>query len=278
LRVRKFLAAAGLALAFCLPPVAGGTETQVFPPEEMITLVGVDQFLQSYRPTMRDALRTSGMVADQEFIDYWESLIDTMFDPAVLGDSMARAMEDLFSIAEQTELKAFYTSSLGMQMTAIENDAIELSSADSVKSAVEGRKLVAAMSAHRKALLQETLDLFDDTAYEDLQRQAALALLAGIYVGQNPGGDIAIPWDELTPQVDKLIAVTRVAESALRLPRTAYTYRSVTDDDLDRYVAFLSGPGKRFNQIVADAALRVVSLEVIRFGRALAARPDRPKV
>jgi hypothetical protein len=276
---KLFAAAFGLGvLTAALALEVAAAESNIFPAEDMIVLSGVDQSIEAYRPLLRSALREGKQVKDQAFIAYWESLADRMFDPAALTTSIADAIAGKFTAEQQAALKDFYTSDLGREITFIENDSIGRTDADRLLSIREGRKSLADASDQRKELLKTMASFVEGHAQNALERQAIMAIMGGIYVGQHLGGDIEIPWEELTPQIDKMMAVSRVAESAVRLPRIAYTYRSVSDDDLTAYIAFLnSEAGLHFYAVLTEAMTRVVSDEVIRFGKALASNPNRPQ-
>jgi hypothetical protein len=257
-----------------LPPVQA-EDPRTLSPTEIISLVGIDQNLLALGSQVKDSLRASGQVKDEAFLTYWETLAQTMFDPDDLVDRVAEGLDGKFAATELSDIKTFYSSGLGLRMTEVENAAIARSLAENEAKVSQGRQLLSAASETRKALLQKMAAMSNSETSKAASRQAFRALMLGIYVGQNRGSDVAVPWGEIESQLDALIPMLEKVAEGDRMPRAAFVYRQVTDDDLAAYLEFFdSEVGRKFYSVVGDVLAVVEGDEVVRFGTALAAHSD----
>lgn len=258
-----------------LVPTIQAEEATILAPGDMIALIGLDQNVMALRSQIKGSLRASGQIKDEAFLTYWESLSDTMFDAKDLIDQVAKGIEGRFTATEQASIRDFFTSELGLRMTEVENAAIVDSLAEREAEIAKGRDLVSEAGETRLALLAKMAAITGTETSKAASRQAFRALMLGVYVSQNRGGDIAIPWDEIDTQLDAIIPVIEKMAAEARVPISAYVYRDVSDEDLATYLAFFdSEVGRKFFAVVGEVLSVVEGHEVVRFGTALAAHSD----
>jgi hypothetical protein len=203
--------------------------------------------------------------------------IATGVDAAFAPEPLRRAaLELLAARVEQRHvaaLRAWYDSVAGAAITRLE-ERTSAPDFDLDAALAEGRRLLASMVAARRERLQEIVGASKLVeAMSSLTINLMTAVAAGVAAtapGQ-PGPPLAALRAEAERQRPQLMAVF----APLSLALLAAVYRSLPDDELQRYGAFLASPaGRHFNELGQLAMETALVQAAHALGRTLPAARD----
>ncbi|HXZ49993.1 MAG TPA: hypothetical protein VEG27_13300 [Usitatibacter sp.] len=226
----------------------------------------------------RQAQAGSGRAAltDEEFARV-VAAIGFAFAPDRLRTSVAREMAAALSVEDEDAALAWLSSDLGQRITRLEEESGASGAARRFEE--ESPAVLAKLSPERLdkcRRLAESARAGEAAARIVIDMSAAILYGAAV-TGKLPGAELLDSlrreFEARRPQLER-----EYADQAIRA--YAYNYRALSDEDLERYVAFAESPaGRRYHgasQAALDAALTRASLEMgERLGRSATAEKRR---
>lgn len=239
---------------------------------ELMRATALDVVFSQFAATIASSARTEEISTDEIFLKHWEATANSVFAADALHQRLARALEGKFSEAERQLLGDFFHSSFGRRMTELERQAALLGPPLQAVAIRRGEQLVADASVIRQTQIDRLMELVSAEISAAMVGQSVRALLLGLSVSHQQG-HIAVPWEEIDMQVEAMMPSLLADVSRTQRAMMAYAYRDLSDEDLDRYIEFLSTPSaQKFYAVAAYAVGRIVAAGMADFGEAFAAR------
>lgn len=251
-------------------PIAA--HVQPFPIAEMMRATGLDEVFTQFGPTIAASAREQEITSDEVFLKHWEATALRVFDAAALRHRLADALDGRFTLEEQEMLGGFFRSDFGCHVTALERAVALLDPAGQQQAIADGQALITSAGPVRTTQLDALMRLVSTEISATMVGQSVRAMLMGMAVSHQRGS-IEVPWSEIDAQVTAMMPDLQARVSASQRALMAYAYRSLSDDELDRYITFLKTPAaQRFYSTAALAVGRIVTQGMSAFGEAFATR------
>jgi hypothetical protein len=213
-------------------------------------------------------------LSDAEF----ERLIGAMstaFAPERMRSGIAREMARTLSAEDVDEVLAWLSGDLGMRISALE---ARCDTMDPVQLMRDGHKLLEAMPPSRLALVNRLLGLLhaEDAAFETTTNMMNAVVFG--FAAMTPESDLEGTLEIMRRGAEAQRAHMVAFFHDLLRARLAVAYQDLTDDELQRYVAFNeTAAARRYNaatlKVVGDVVVQA-SLDLGRqLGRELASKP-----
>lgn len=275
MRVAMLVAVLGLAgLAMPAPPPAWAAEATVadFSVHELMRATALDLIFDQFGAAIAASARVSDISTDEIFLSHWEAAAASSFNGAALRTKLASTLDGKFSAEERAALGEFFRSDFGRQISTIERAVAQLSVTDQTTALSEGGTLSDEAGAVRSTQLDDLMELMSAEISGVMAGQSMRALLLGMSVSHQRG-DIEVPWQEIDAQVEAMMPSLIADHTRAQRAMMAYAYRNLSDDDLERYIAFLrTPPAQKLYGIAAYAVGQIVARSMSSFGETLAAR------
>lgn len=275
MRVAMLVAVLGLAgLSMPAPPLSWAAEAPVadFSVPELMRATALDLIFDQFGAAIAASARVSDISTNEIFLSHWEAAAASSFNGAALRTKLAGILEGKFSADERAALGAFFRSGFGHEISALERAVAQLSVADQATALTEGGTLSDEAGAVRSTQLDDLMELMSAEISGVMAGQSMRALLLGMSVSHQRG-DIQVPWQEIDAQVEAMMPSLIADHTRAQRAMMAYAYRNLSDDDLERYIAFLrTPPAQKLYGIAAYAVGQIVAHSMSSFGEALAAR------
>ena len=266
------LGMAGLAMPAPLPPLAAEAQVADFSVPELMRATALDLIFDQFGAAIASSARLSDISADEIFLSHWEAAAASSFNGAALRTRLAGTLEGKFSAEERATLGDFFRSDFGHQISTLERAVAQLSVGDQATALREGATESAEAGAVRSTQLDDLMELMSAEISGIMAGQSMRALLLGMSVSHQRG-DIEVPWQEIDAQVEAMMPSLLADHTRAQRSMMAYAYRGLTDDELERYLAFLrTAPAQKLYAIAAYAVGQIVARSMSSFGEALAAR------
>ena len=275
MRVAMLVAVLGLGapiLPALSPTVAAEVRVADFSVAELMQATALDLIFDQFGAAIAASARVSEISTDEIFLSHWEAAARSSFNGAALRTRLASTLDGKFTEEERAALGEFFRTDFGRQISVLERAAAQLSVDDQATALNEGEKLSDEAGAVRSTQLDDLMELMSAEISGVMAGQSMRALLLGMSVSHQRG-DIQVPWQEIDAQVEAMMPSLLADHTRAQRAMMAYAYRSLTDDELDRYIAFLrTGPARKLYTIAAYAVGQIVTRSMSSFGETLAAR------
>jgi tellurite resistance protein len=276
MRVAMLVAVLGLAgLAMPTPSPSWAAEAQVaadFPVSELMQATALDLIFDQFGAAIAASARVSDISTDEIFLSHWEAAAASSFNGAALRTRLASTLDGKFSADERAALGEFFRSDFGHQISSLERAVAKLSVEDQVAALSEGGALSDEAGAVRSTQLDDLMELMSAEISGVMAGESMRALLLGMSVSHQHG-DIEVPWQEIDAQVEAMMPSLLADHTRAQRAMMAYAYRTLTDDELERYITFLrTPPAQKLYGIAAYAVGQIVARSMSSFGETLAAR------
>jgi hypothetical protein len=275
MRIAMLVAVLGLGLpAFpaAQPPFAAETRLAEFSVAELMQATALDLIFDQFGAAVAASARVSDISTDAIFLSHWEAAAASSFNGAALRSRLAGMLEGKFSEEEQTALGAFFRSDFGRKISGLERDVARLDAEDQAIAIAEGQQLSAEAGALRATQLDDLMELMSAEISGAMAGQSMRALLLGMSISHQRG-DIQVPWQDIDDQVRAMMPSLIADHTRAQRGMMAFAYRSLSDDELERYITFLrSEPAQKLYAIAAFAVGQIVARSMSSFGETLAAR------
>lgn len=195
-----------------------------------------------------------------------KAAVATAFGADVLRQACRDAFTERLSAGEEEQVLAWLTTGLGKQVTRLEEGEDYTSAEEVARREADTKRLAGSLPASRVALLERL-------ASASFAGEAAANMIISTTVGTTYGVAAATPPLDTT-MVDALrkrMEAQRPQMAAylhrLAVAQYAYTYRSLLNDELERYVAFAESPyGRRYHEATIHALERAFARGSMQLG------------
>lgn len=209
--------------------------------EAFLSVTGFDVALDSIAQTASNAPAMLGLPED-EFGNDWKRLAERVFDGGVMRELAIDILVETLSDNALSHAAGFYASDLGQRLVVVENASQRMDDSD-LRQQI-GQKIVTDLEASGDARL-ETLKRMNravhsaDASVQALQEIQFRFLLAAdaagvIELGVDPEG-LRQLMDAQKDEMSQAIEVSALAGAA-------YTYRDISDADIQAYAEALEQP------------------------------------
>ena len=268
---RRSFPAALLAVLITLAPAAEARPNEALEvAKRLLHNSGLAVQLKSFpRQVDQDLAQAQGRVPD-ELLNALRSAARESFGPAAMQDDMVRGIAARLTVGEMRKALVWLDTDLGRRMTRVEELASEQLTPEALQSYAEGMKrrplpprrgeLIAALAAATKAV------------------EGSANIIEGVALGIAVGMDSLQPAQKrlgmaaLTEQLRQAMPPDKIREAigAVTPVMYAYTYRDVSDADLEAYLAFnRSNSGVRYNDAMMGALTEALAKAGLRVGAAI---------
>lgn len=238
LAVLNLLLAPMLALIVLAAPLHAAERGRV---EAFLNVTGFDVALDSIALTASNASAMLGMPVD-EFGDDWKRLAGQVFDTDVMRGIALDILEQTLSDDALTHAAGFYATDLGQRLVEAEN-ASHLDGDTDAKQQ-QGREIVAGLveSGSGRLELIKRMNLAVNAsgssvlALQEIQIRFLLAADAAGVI------KLKVDADGLRAMMKSQEAGMRLSIQKSALAGAAFTYRDLSDDDMDAYAGALEQP------------------------------------
>jgi hypothetical protein len=238
----------------------------------LMQATALDDVFSQFGAGIAAQARLNEISSDRVFMAHWRTTAKTVLDAETLTRRLSAAMAGRIDLGEEAELNRFFVSQLGRRISTLERDMARLAPLEQDDAIALGHGLDSVAASARLALFDRLMALNSLEISRAMVCQSVRAMLLGLALThQRP--PIELPWGDIDAQVaamqPSLVSELGAAQRALM----AYAYRSLSDAELETYVAFLERPAARhFYAEAAFAVNQIVSTVMREFGETLAAR------
>lgn len=263
-----------IALLAALLAIAPGAEAR---PNEALEVArrllhnsGLAVQLKSFpRQVEQDLATAQGRLPD-ELLNALRIAAKDSFSPAAMQDDLVRGIAARLTIGEMRKALVWLDTDLGRRMTRVEELAAEQLTPESLQAYAEGMK--------RRPLSAKRGELIAGLAAATKAVEGTANIIEGVALGIAVGMDSMQPVQKrlgmaaLSEQLRQSMPPERIREAigAVTPVMYAYTYREVSDADLEAYLAFnRSNSGVRYNDAMMGALTEALAKAGLRVGAAI---------
>jgi hypothetical protein len=268
---RRSFPAALLAVLITLAPAAEARPNEALEvAKRLLHNSGVAVQLKSFpRQVDQDLAQAQGRVPD-ELLSALRSAARESFGPAAMQDDMVRGIAARLTVGEMRKALVWLDTDLGRRMTRVEELASEQLTPEALQSYAEGMK--------RRPLAPRRGELIAALAAATKAVEGSANIIEGVALGIAVGMDSLQPAQKrlgmaaLTEQLRQAMPPDKIREAigAVTPVMYAYTYRDVSDADLEAYLAFnRSNSGVRYNDAMMGALTEALAKAGLRVGEAI---------
>ena len=258
-----------LVTSFLLAVAAQATTADTTRMQKLLRTIGIDTYLASFAEDVGGAdnpmARSIGGIAEA-----WTTSSLENFAPEEMFADVVYEMNGRLSDGHMSELEHFFAAPLGRRIAAMEVAAQRPGVSLTVKT--EGADLLGSLIDSQDNRLEQLGTLIDALSAEETGLAMALSLNRAVLSGMSASG--RLPYKLSSDQIDALVSSQRrLIRGTIRdqlLISMAYTYQTLSDGELDRYIAFLkTDAGQQFYIEMLIATQSVISERAHRFGERL---------
>lgn len=237
--------------------------------EAMLRLLGFDTAIGSFVEQVKST--DPGLKSDNsEFNAARDALADRIFRPDVLFAAVATRVDDKFDDAEYDALEAYFSQGVGQRVTEAEKYAQLAENA--AERQAETPLIIEELLANNPERLDQIKQMVE--AMDLVSSGAAMAMNLGYAMisgmastGKMPGGltddQILMMLNSRRDQIEAEVFNSTVLSAA-------YTYRDISNADMDDYLEFLqSDLGRKLYSVLEDAQVGVLTEASRKFGHDL---------
>jgi hypothetical protein len=210
-------------------------------------------------------------VTDERFLRAWETGVAASFGSGALNAELIDRLGAL-DPADLAGVADFLGSTFGLRVAALEHTAQAVPADQQLAVLAKGQTLYWRISETRRAQFDELIHLSGMEVSFVLLSETLRAAAVSLHMSQDTG-DLEVPWEEIDAGVvdqlsgmhDRLLEATRAT--------FAYTYDSLTDAEIEEYLAFLRAPAaQRFYGAATAAVGDIIQRTMIDLGQRIAAK------
>ncbi|MCP5086294.1 MAG: DUF2059 domain-containing protein [Rhodobacteraceae bacterium] len=239
---------------------------------EVLELVGFDQSITFMQLSIRAAGERVGNT-NETFDMAWKEASDEVFDADKLLEALIQTNAEAFSEQDYNELVAYYSSGLGRRVTELER-ATQTAEGEAAIEEI-GATLVAELFEENPERLKQIKQTYDQLGTEDSSVAAAMnfgyALIVGMASAE--GKPSTVTDEEILSMLQKQEPQLRAQIQERMMLSAAYTYRDLTNTEMDGYIEFLGRPvARKLYQKVEESQRELMRSLVLVFGQKLMQR------
>lgn len=245
------------ALAFV--SYAAGQQAWADHLDQVLTLSGVDAELEQLPMHFKRSLGQGMAGFAPDIGSRIDTAIDEVLDPQAMRVSLRERLDGSLPNRPLSRVLRWYESDLGAKVTMLEIEAGTDHAVEQMSATVDSLTADAELMARARAL-NEVTEATDQAL--EMARVTQLAMITGIMAASS--GQALLKPAELQRMVEGMIASRKAESDREVLASMAYTYRTLTSDEFDRYLAFLARPDSRKFVALLQQALLAEMEQVTR--------------
>jgi hypothetical protein len=284
MRLRAIVAA---VLSLAAPsPLLGGEliAAPVMPPAltssaigDVMARFGLSGLFVRFGQSLAAGPRLQG-VGDVRFLAAWEASALAAFDSPALDRTLAGQLGATLTAEDAAWLDGFMASDLGSRISALERESQEIPAGRQIATLAKGQVIYLGLSDRRRAQLAELMTLTGADITIGMMGDSLRGLALGLALSSDTG-DVAVPWDEIDAAVTRKLAGMQAELSDATRGLYAYTYSSLSDEELETYLQFLRAPAtKKFYATATLAIGDIVRETLFGLGETVAERLKRVSI
>jgi hypothetical protein len=279
MRLRALAAALALLVTSGLPAVPQEQVAELsmpaLPPaltaSDLMARYGLDTLFAQFGKTIAASPRIGG-VTDERFLRAWEATTLEAFAGerlnAVLADRLTKSLDG----ADLAALGRFIGSDFGLRVGALEHETQTVPSDRQIALVAKGQTLYFDTTPGRRAQFDELMTLTGTDMVISILRESIRGMALGLHLS-GKDGDLRQSWAEVDADVEQQLEGMRESLSEATRAVLAYTYASLSDAEIETYLAFLRAPATRKFYAAATAAIgEILQDTMLRLGRDVAER------
>lgn len=221
------------------------------------------------RQVEQDLAQAQGRMPD-ELLNALRTAAKESFSPTAMQDDLVRGIAARLTVGEMRKALVWLDTDLGRRMTRVEELASEQLTPEVLQGYAEGLK--------RRPLPARRSDLIAGLAAATKAVEGTANIIEGVALGIALGMDNMQPAQKrlgmtaLSEQLRESMPPEKIREAigAVTPVMYAYTYRDVSDADLEAYLAFSrSNSGARYNEAMIGALTEALAKAALRVGAAI---------
>lgn len=280
LAVAVCLTSATLPALTLIPVTATAQTVAPMTTAELMTATALDELFSTFAETIAASPDEQGVPLPEGFAETWKETSYDVFKADAMHAALGAAFEGRFNEAELTELGIFYRSDFGRYVTEIESAIQAMSADDQLAARDAGISMLEDLPADAKRVQQidEIMVLVSAEVGQTMLGQALRAMMASMALA-GATGDIEVPWEEIDAQVAQMLPGLQQEVAATQRALMAYAYADLSDEELDRYIAFLrTDVAMKFYAVLGYSVGSIMEEAMSEFGKELAYRLNRVNV
>jgi hypothetical protein len=251
----------------------GGLEhANAYNKQELFTKSGLERQVGQIPAALALGLeqaRQQGAPVDAKFLQAWAEAVPNTYKAEKLLTFIDEGLQKLLTPEDERALLAHYNSPLGRRITALEIKNSDLQA--KAEAEAYAQKLLADPSAHadRLARYQEIDKAVGGTTMAvEMAMGMQLALQVGMISAMNGPKDFDIPAIKAALEKTRFAVAQQIA--SMVLTSFAYTYRDLSNKELNAYLTFLNSPaGKKFSVGISQLLSDAMTVQAQELGRQL---------
>lgn len=209
-------------------------------PADVLNRAGFGDLFAAFGHSLAISPRQQG-ITDERFLRAWERDAVAAFGAGTLGSELVARLGDALEPSELTGVADFLDSPFGRRIAELEHRAQSVPASEQVPVLAKGQLLYWRISEGRRRQLEELVHLSGAEVSFALLAESLRGMAVSLHLATRTG-DIAIPWEEIEGTV-----ATRLADMEGRLLEAtratfAYTYDTLSDDEIAAYASFMRSP------------------------------------
>jgi Uncharacterized protein conserved in bacteria (DUF2059) len=268
---RRTFPAVLLAVLIAVAPAAQARPNEALEvAKRLLHNSGLAVQLRSFpRQVEQDLAQAQGRLPD-ELLGALRAAARESFSPAAMQDDLVRAIAARLTVGEMRKALVWLDTDLGRRMTRVEEVASEQLTPEMLQSYAEGLR--------RRPLSAKRNELIAGLTAATKAVEGTANIIEGVALGIALGMDSMQPVQKrlgmatLSEQLRQQMPPEKIREAigAVTPVMYAYTYREVSDADLEAYLAFnRSNSGVRYNEAMMGALTEALAKAGLRVGAAI---------
>jgi hypothetical protein len=239
---------------------------------DMLRLLGFDVAVSGYADQIKNS-PTGVEGQDRDFETAREDLIDELFQPELLFGAVVDRVDGAFSDTDYDQLEAYFSKGVGLRVTEAEKQA---------QSEPQGDERDVVRLIAIEDLLENNPERLDQISQMIVSMDlvgsgSAMAMNIGYALISGMASTGQLPGD---PSDERILGMLNAQRGQIEerifdksVESLAYTYREISDGDLDDYIAFLdSDLGQKLYNVLNSALVEVLTTATRKFGHDLMLR------
>ena len=266
------LSTGALAVAAAPAKEALTVQTAEISAADLLRAAALDELCAQIGPAIAGLAGLDALPSEQSFLSHWQLTAAIIFDAEGMEQQLVGAIEASIAPGQRAAMGRFFASALGRRITALEHAVLRLDAASQTRALLEGRRLLEEADDGRRAVLEDMLLLVGPEVSVAFSAQSTRAMLLRLTLSQQRGS-IEVPWEQIDAQVGAMLPGLLASVTEAQGAMSAYAYRGLDDDELQRYRNFLATPEAQHLYAVAGRTFADLLAERMhRFGETLARR------
>ncbi|MEX0969053.1 MAG: hypothetical protein WD046_01260 [Paracoccaceae bacterium] len=236
---------------------------------ELLHASGVDVSYGTLGDVMANGASEVGLNIDAA--SAWRRAALTAFDGGLVIDQLVIALQSRHRMEDFSEAAAFFDSPLGRHVTLAENAAQKIT--DDGLVAAEGGAIMARLLSEDPARIALYRRMVEESGFLETALASTMSMNLAMVTGMQASGlmPFSMSQDEIIAMLNEQRgAIAAELERAIYI-QTAFTYAEISDEDMEAYADFLTGPvGLGFYAALNVAISEVLNARARDFGEIFA--------